>query len=267
MESGLNNLLKRISSELFIKHKSTERTKIQKSLDGIIEKLEDYFDDEVEEIVVFGSYTRGTILPRRFDEHSDIDILIQFNVDDYDKLTPESYRTQLQKFAKENYKKAFVIKDHPSIVLELKEIKFDLVPSLFDEGYIYDSVEIPNKYGGWMETDPGRFNEELTKANKKYKSIVKPIIRLMKYWNACQDYPFSSYELEKNIAGLNFRNDNFQNGFLYAAKNTSARNLPGWAQKKVDRLKSDARAIEHFLEEQDIGKAKEVLECILPGLY
>jgi predicted nucleotidyltransferase len=187
---GLNNCLKRISSDLFIKRDSVERNKIERSIDRIFDNLEEYFDDEVSEISLFGSYTRDTILPRRFDEQSDIDILIEFNTEDYEKLHPESYRNQLKTFASRVYPTSIVLKDHPSVVLALNHIKFDLVPSIFDKGFFYDSIEIPDKDGGWMETNPGKFNKQLISANKEYNSIAKPIIRLLKYWNASHGYPF-----------------------------------------------------------------------------
>jgi len=267
MENGLNNHFKKISSELFIKYNSAERSKINKSIDSIIDRLEVYFEDEIEEVIVFGSYTRDTILPREFDEHSDIDVLIQFNTKDYDKLKPESYRNQLKKFLESYYANSIVAKDHPSVVVELNHIKFDLVPSIFDKGFFYESIEIPDKDGGWMETKPNRFNKKLTEANGKFNSIVKPIIRLLKYWNAFYNYPYSSYQLENIVVDMNFNNDNYESGFLYAVKNLSTSNLPVWAKNNVDSLKSNADNVRRYLKDGNIAKAKKYVERILPGFY
>ena len=265
MEIGLNNHLKKISSELFIKYNAEERNKIDRSIENIIGKLDDYFDDEINESIVFGSYTRDTILPRRFDINSDIDILIQFNTNDYDKLKPESYRNQLKKFAEINYTNSIVVKDHPSIVIELNHIKFDLVPSYFDKGFFYNSIEIPNKDGGWMETEPDAFNKKLIEANTNYNSIVKPVIRLLKYWNASHNYPFYSFELETEIAEMNFNNDNYESGFLYAIKELSGSDLPDWASDKLDVLKTNGKWVSEYLGREEIQKAKKSLERILPG--
>jgi predicted nucleotidyltransferase len=265
MDIGLNNHLRRISSELFIKYDAEERRKINVSIDNITTRFEESFDDEISEIILFGSYTRDTILPRRFDAHSDIDILIQFNTEDYDKLTPNSYRNQLKKFAEQNYPHSIVAKDHPSIVLELNHIKFDLVPSIFDNGFFYDSVEIPNKKGGWMETEPERFKKKLTEANTRYNSVVKPIIRLLKYWNASHEYPYFSFELEIAVSEMNFNNDNYETGFLHAIKKLQSSELPEWAVRKVDMLKTTAKRINECLENEKIQKAKDQLDRILPG--
>jgi predicted nucleotidyltransferase len=262
MEIGINNHLKQIASELFIKHGSAERKMIDQSVKSITTNLETYFEDEIEEVIVFGSYTRDTILPRKFDSNSDIDILVQFS-NEYDRLKPESYRNQLKKFAEKNYKTGSIIKDHPSIVIELNHINFDLVPAIFDDGIFYDSLEIPGKDSDWIETEPQKFNDELT--NTKYSSIVKPIVRLLKYWNAYQEYPYSSFELETLIADMNFSNDNYQSGFLYAIKELSTWDLPNYASKKVDTLKSNGQWIKEYLDREDLDKAKEVVSRILPG--
>ncbi len=265
MEIGLNNYIKRISSELFIKHGSKERNKIDISVENIMNNLEEYFEDEVDETLVFGSYLRDTILPRLYDPNSDIDILIQFNTEDFEKLKPESYRNQLKKFAEDYYPNSLVTKDHPSIVLELNHIKFDLVPSIFDEGFIYDSIEIPDKNGGWMETEPEAFNEKLTQTNTRYNSIVKPIIRLLKFWNASHDYPYFSFELETQISEMNFNNDNYESGFLYAIKKLSTYGLPDWATQRIEILKNNANWVKEYLERGNIEKAKSSLSRILPG--
>lgn len=267
MDVGLNNHLKRISSELFIKYNSDERRKIEKSITNINNKLAEYFDDQIDQSIVFGSYSRDTILPRQFDTNSDIDILIQFNTNDYDKLRPESYRNQLKRFAEIHYPNSLAIKDHPSIVIQLQHIKFDLVPSIFDEGFIYDSIEIPDKNGGWMETEPDEFNKNLTKANTDYNSIVKPIIRLLKYWNASHGYPFFSFELETEIADMNFNNDNYESGFFYAIRKLSSSDLPSWARDKFEVAQTNGKWVSEYIERGEIQKAKKALDRILPGFY
>jgi predicted nucleotidyltransferase len=264
MEAGLNNHLKKIASELFIKTKSLERYNIDRSLEILVKKIDDYFGDEVSKITVFGSYTRDTILPRRYDEQSDIDILVEFDTDEYEKLKPESYRSKLKRFAEESYPAALSVKDHPSVVIELNHIKFDLVPAIFSKWFFWSSIEIPNKKGGWMKTEPEAFNEELTKANKKYNSIVKPIVRLLKYWNACNGYPYYSYELEVAVADMDFSGDNVETGFFYAIKQLSTWDLPDWAEDAVDRLKRNAKQAKSLIKDGELEKAKMLIGAMLP---
>lgn len=263
METGINNFLKRISSELLIKSNSITGINISKSLQILDKNLKEHFANELSFLNVFGSYTRGTILPRRFDKNSDIDVLIGFNTSN-SKLKPESYRERLMKFALKYYPSARIMKDHPSIVVELNHINFDLVPGVFHNGLFYDSIEIPDKDGGWMETGPEKFNKRLTDANTTYKSIVKPIVRFLKAWNANENYPYYSFELESAIVDLNFSGDSFASGFFYAINNLPTDSLPNVSVKKVEVLRNNAKRIQEYVEREDLVKAKEVVRRIIP---
>ena len=205
---------------------------------------------------------RDTILPRQYDPNSDIDVLIVFNQKEKE-LTSETYRSQIRRFATKKYFATSVLKDHPSVVLEMSGIKFDLVPCRINEGFFSDDIQIPAKDGSWMNTDPVGFTKELTKSNNRFNSIVKPLIRIMKCWNAFNDYPYSSFELEKIIADMNFSNDNYETGFLYAIKNLSIYNLPDYQAQKVETLKSNRKQILNYLEEDQQEKAERLLIKIL----
>ena len=53
-----------------------------------------------------------------------------------------------------------------------------------------------------MNTDPNAFNTDLTNCNKNNNNLIKPLIRIMKYWNANAGYVFESYQLEKILLAL-----------------------------------------------------------------
>lgn len=55
-----------------------------------------------------------------------------------------------------------------------------------------------------MTTNPNDFNATLEAKNKEHKSLIKPTIRLFKYWNATAGFPFQSFEMEKWVCGLSF---------------------------------------------------------------
>jgi predicted nucleotidyltransferase len=258
----INYTLQKISADLFIKYKSKEREYIEQKLANFKSSIKTYFGNVVKETLVFGSYKRDTILPRKFDENSDIDVLIVFN-QTQNEFSPETYRTQLKKFATTKYPTTRVLKDHPSVVLEMSNIKFDLVPCRLYNGFLSDSYQIPSKNGKWMDTDPTGFNEELTSSNNRYNSIVKPIIRLLKCWNAHNSYPYESFELEQIIAEMNFRNDNYQTGFLYAINNLPTSNLSENRTKKVETLRNNRDWIKEYLDRDNQQKAIEVACRIL----
>ncbi len=260
----INYRLQKISADLFIKHGSPERLDIQNKVAIFEKSIKGYFGNEVNEILVFGSYKRDTILPRKFDEHSDIDILVVFDQAEREYI-PETYRSQLKRFATTKYPTTRILKDHPSVVLEMSKIKFDLVPSRWNESFWGSSYQIPSKDGQWMDTDPRGFNDSLTAANNKYYSIVKPIIRLLKCWNAYNGYPYPSFELETIIADMNFNNDNYETGFLYAIKELPTYNLPSTQSNKVQVLNNNAEWIKEYLARDNQDKAIEVV-CRILGI-
>jgi hypothetical protein len=199
-----------------------------------------------------------------FDERSDIDILIVFNNAEKE-YTPETYRTRLKKFAEYKYSTSTVIKDHPSVVLEMNKIKFDLVPSRLVESFFSSTYQIPDKSGSWMDTDPTGFNKKLTDANTKYGNLVKPMVRLFKRWNSRNGYPFNSFELENIISDVNFSGDNYETGFLYAIKQMSTYGLGVFATQKVETLKSNGKWIKEYLDRDNQTKAIEVT-CRILGI-
>ncbi|MCF2490762.1 SMODS domain-containing nucleotidyltransferase [Dyadobacter sp. CY347] len=259
----INSRLQIIASDLFIKYNSDERDYIEDKISNLKANLKDWFGSSISEILVFGSYKRDTILPRKFDEHSDVDILVVFSGAEQER-TPETYRTRLKKFAEGKYPTSKVLKDHPSIVLEMNKIKFDLVPSR-KSGYYSTTYEIPDKSGYWMSTDPIGFNASVTEANTRYLSIVKPIIRLFKRWNANNDYPFTTYDLEKDIAAMNFHGDNYQTGFLYVISQLSSYGLSIAGGQKVETLKANGNWVIEYLNRDNQEKAIEVT-CRILGI-
>ena len=67
---------------------------------------------DIQEQTVFGSYDRETILPRRYDEGSDVDYMIVFK--NPNNFQPETFRTWLKKFAMDYYTRSEVYVDyHP----------------------------------------------------------------------------------------------------------------------------------------------------------
>jgi len=262
--ASINSRLQNVASDLFIKYNSTEREYIDAKITNLKTNLNAWFGNSIYEILVFGSYKRDTILPRKFDDYSDVDILVVFS-DTEQERTPETYRTKLKKFADKKYSTSKVLKDHPSIVLEMNKIKFDLVPSRKYISWLSSTYQIPDKRGYWMDTDPIGFNSLVTDSNTKYKSIVKPLIRLFKRWNAYNNYPFTTYDLERKIAEMNFSGDNYQKGFLYAINQLSSYGLSLVGAKKVETLKTNGYWIQEYLDRDNQEKAIQVT-CRILGI-
>ena len=178
---------------------ATEQSSIATSITTLQSRMALHFDSSaITQHFRFGSSTRGTILPRSMDEQSDIDYMVVFSDG---SATPQTYLNRLKAFVEKRYGSSEIYQSNPTIVLELNHIKFDLVPAT--KTWLGE-LQIPNGAGGWMTTNPNDFNATLDAKNKEHKSLIKPTVRLFKYWNATAGFPFQSYEMEKWVCGLSF---------------------------------------------------------------
>ncbi len=193
----VNGYLQDLASRLVVKNE--EKTKITTSINTIKNRLSSYFGSDVTDKIVFGSYTRGTILPRKADDESDIDLMVVFGYNS-NSYKPQTYLNKLKSFAEYYYSSSEIHQSRPTIVLELNHIKFELVPAYkpFSYGIEY---KIPNGPSDWISTNPNEFNNTLTTCNTNNCSKIKPIIRLIKRWNVTNnDRNMKSFEIEKKIA-------------------------------------------------------------------
>lgn len=261
--ASINNLLKEKAEDLFIRYGSTERDKIVASLAHLKSKLKYEFGGSIKSVEEFGSFKRGTILPRYYDELSDIDLLIIFDHASL-SVSPQTYRNYLKTFAEKHYSRSSVYKDNPTVVLELNHIKYDLVPCYLSTGYYSQTYYIPETSSSWMTSDIHGFNQKLTDANTLYNSIVKPIVRLLKAWNAKVGFPLNSYGLEQDVAMMNYHNDNYETGFFWAANHLSTLGKSYNATMKIEALQSNIEKVRNALTNDNYLNAVAWLNHILP---
>ena len=179
----------------------SEKETISRSEAALKQKLSAHFGAEIKEQFRFGSYDRGTILPRSMDARSDVDYMIVF---DNTGFRPQTYLDKLRRFVTEKYTKSEISQNYPVIQLELSHIRFELVPAV--RTFIY-GLSIPQKdetEQHWMSTDPKDVNANLTAKNGENNFLIKPLVRLVKYWNACNDHLFGSFDLEKQVIEYDF---------------------------------------------------------------
>jgi hypothetical protein len=190
----------------------------------------------------FGSSTRGTILPRSMDERSDIDYMIVFSENN---ATPQTYLNRLKAFVEKYYSSSEIRQSSPTIVLELNHIKFDIVPATTTW---LGELQIPNGSGGWMTTNPNDFNSTLEAKNKEHNSLIKPAIRLFKYWNATAGFPFQSFEMEKWVCGLSFWFLSNQKDYLLTvieSLNTSS-SYSQWVNDEITRARTIVAGVRQY---------------------
>ncbi len=217
MSISINNKLTQFAQqELVLGYNSIERDRIKSSLNQVKKVLNDTLLHTTSAIVPFGSYTRNTILPRRYDSHSDVDILVVFNTY-HATYTPGTYRNNIKDALARSYPRSNVKKDFPTVKLELNHIMFDVVPCLKERDWWgNETYKIPSRNDAWTDTVPNDLNNLLSQKNQGYgNNIVRNVIRLCKHWNANSGRPFDSYEMEKWIINRYFfSGDNLYEKFL-----------------------------------------------------
>ncbi|MGG5811660.1 SMODS domain-containing nucleotidyltransferase [Falsiroseomonas sp. CW058] len=241
---------------------SDERSSIATSTSTLQGKLLRHFPGELSEHFRFGSFTRDTILPRKMDEHSDIDYMIVFKEGGY---TPQTYLDRLKRFVSTYYTTSEVYQSNPTIVLELNHIKFELVPALkrqWSSGY-----QIPNGPGSWQDTDPNDFNQSLENANKNNSYLIKPTIRLAKFWNAENGYVFDSFSFERWIMNQSYWSSINQRDYLFAVfDNLNLYSVnEQWRRDRIERAKKIVAKVRE-LERDDMPHSAEAeIKKLIPN--
>jgi len=175
----------------------TENNSIQSSLTVIMGKLKEYFkDDGLKEVIAFGSYDRDTLLTRKVDTESDVDILIVF---EEKRWVSQTYLNKLKEFAETYYKKSEPYQDYPTITIELSKIKFELVPCIYKEEFLDDDKYlIPNTGKSefeWIKTEPSDLKNQIN-GYTKTKSKLIDLILIYKYWNIHHGRLYSTFQVE-----------------------------------------------------------------------
>jgi len=126
---SVNSYLTSLASDLVLS--SDEKSNILVSNITLKTRLKSYFGSQITNHFQFGSNTRGTILPRKADCNSDIDYMVVFDTSD-GKKKPQTYLNRLKNFAESKYSRSEIHQSHPTMVLSLNHIKFELVPAIYE---------------------------------------------------------------------------------------------------------------------------------------
>ncbi|MDB5501872.1 MAG: nucleotidyltransferase [Tardiphaga sp.] len=233
---------------------SDESDTIKTSILTLSKRLDSYFQttgDGLSKHFRFGSSTRGTILPRSMDAHSDIDYMIVFEKSGF---TPQTYLDRFKRFVEQKYATSELYQSNPTIVLELNHIKFDLVPALAGFGSTYN---IPDGSQSWRSTNPNDFNSSLEQANKNSSFLLKPAIRLAKVWNAENGYVLDSYSFEKWIKDRTFLFATDLTDFVFSIFSGLSENYEAqWRNDKIKRAKEIVSNVRTY-EKQNLPSTAE----------
>ena len=241
-----------------------ERSSIARSIETLRDRADNYFSDDLRSHVQFGSSTRGTQLPRRADERSDVDYMFVF--DNSDRLKPQTFLDRIRRFVEKKYSTSEVHQSHPTVVLLLNHIRFDLVPA-------YETwpgqLQIPapaSNFADWIDTDPVGFNKNLQAANQRESYQLLPLIRLVKYWNALNNYVIESYALEQKLAGGSYWACTNLKDYLFTAFETLSLDYGSakWKKDRVARAKRIVAKAKQLEADGDPASAEAEIKKLIP---
>jgi predicted nucleotidyltransferase len=195
----------------------SDREKIDVSINSIKQKLELYFkEDGLREVRVFGSYDRNTLMNRDIDVESDVDILVVFEDQQWQSQT---YLNKFKQFAETYYSKSEVYQDHPTIVIKLGHIKFELVPCRHSTTFLFNNDEffIPKKQAGeveWIETEPNELKDKISEYKGADREQLLNLILLFKYWNLDIGFQYNSFQVENFVLKHFYRSYELEENFF-----------------------------------------------------
>lgn len=245
-----------------------EKQSIRNSITNLQSRLIKNLGTEISQQLIFGSYSRDTILPRSMDENSDIDYMIIFKDG---SLRPQSYLDKLRRFVEASYSRSEIQQSNPTIQLSLNHICFELVPAT--QHWLY-GIQIPAKASSsddWIYTDPVDLNKKLTEKNQSHGNFIKPLVRIAKYWNAQNGKVFDSYDLEKKILDFSFSGSGFFGApdleayfFEFMSSLDVSWLAPDWKQQKIKRMKQIVSSARQY-KSSNMAVAEQELRKLLPA--
>jgi len=268
----INSYLTSIASQAIVRDE--EKQNIKRSISTLSDRLNQYFGSEITNHFQFGSSSRDTMMPRKMDSNSDVDYMIVFKDDSY---RPQTYLDKLRRFADMKYSRSEIKQSHPTIILSLSHIHFELVPALssFWRAAEYRIPDKASSYNDWVRTSPLVLETDLVTSNKENNFLIKPLIRAMKYWNAVNKYPFRSFDLEEKIIKTFFgqilmfyaSEKNLEDYFYIFVSNISYKwNDPDWKKEKIGSLKNRVNIINRLKNNNLENDAVDILKKIFPPI-
>lgn len=260
----LNHINQRINEEKEIEEKS-----IKTSLDTLKIHLNNWPKaNEILEHHEFGSFVRGTKLPKSIDADTDIDYMVVF---DSSRFKPQTYIEKIREFANKYYKYSPVHQDHPTMVIELGNVRFEITPAVKMYGASYPRYNIPapqQSFLQWIDTYPEEIEHSLNEANRRSDCMLKPLIRLLKYWNVKNGKILTSFKIEQYVCNHVFMGcRNLEDYFFEGASWLSmAQAMTEDEREKVKALQLALSEIRRYKQNGQEALAVLQLRNVLPDM-
>lgn len=139
-----------------------------------------------------GSYSRKTMISPLKD--ADVDIFVVLDPSYYKQDGYASLLDKVKGVLKKKYKTPDISRNGQAVTIRFSDFMVDVVPGFYRKG---GGFLIPNTITKrWIATDPKKHVTLFSEANKKNKSMLKPVIKMLKCWNKNISFDFSNFHIE-----------------------------------------------------------------------
>jgi len=219
--------------------------------------IRDFFKEKfvmAESAITIGSYARGSIIR----VERDVDILAPLSYSKY----KESYDDDSKAFLymvrdalNVKFGSTTVSSKKVAVKLDFTSIAVDVVPCFRRQGGGY---LMPNGSGSWMSTNPPFHTELMKAANDEHDAKLRPLVKLMKFWNVANGHHLSSLHVELMTERM-WRGVNFGARLYSSLVCESLKAMPGWVGKAFADPWESGHAIDIALSTDERAKAIRML--------
>lgn len=198
-KTNIDQFLTSISKVLNVPRTTTAQ--VDAKILDVRKKFSQHTSANVLSVVPFGAYTRGTLLPLDYDRRASVGLLVQFSDTG---LHPQTYLDRIEHLLCASYPSRSHLRDATSITLPAHPYPLRLVPAL-DAGHAGFRIPAQNMVSGWRHANPAEFSRRLDFADQFNQKLIRPLIRVIKYWNGVNAYPFHPFHLEYEIVNKGYQ--------------------------------------------------------------
>lgn len=171
-----------------------ERAAIENFFATVVEALMNHFRFNIERCIPIGEFARETVLRHTIDKKTSIQLMILFQNDEY----YENFSLMKQEM-EQCISSSFSLSDDEmkQLRIPMKFGAIQLVPSIVVDSDLGSNLFISSlKHDKWIQSNPLEFDEKINNKNNETSFLLKPIIRLLKYWNSTHGRYFSTETIE-----------------------------------------------------------------------
>ena len=191
-----------------------------------VDSIKQFFNDKfvmAESAITIGSYARSSIIR----VERDIDILVPLSYPHYKDTynhDPQAFLYMVRDALNTKFGSTTVSSKKVAVKLDFSTIAVDVVPCFKRQGGGY---LMPSGSGNWKATNPPFHTNLMKEANVQHSDKLRPLVKLMKFWNITNGHHLSSLHVELMTERM-WRGVDFGERLYSTLVRDSLKAMPGW---------------------------------------